>query len=232
MTSNRGINSTFRNLKYLEILSEIKHLQSSSISNEFIIYNDICGTIKDLELWKSPEFYNNIDDASEYTRLPFSSFLNQKLRISSQKFSRYERILELKPDGIGEKLLREYGYDNAVIYLNSTESERQALLEAADEYPWGTKWYYLKYRVLFPPILTSNRRDKRTKKIIKLKEEISKLKIENKNLAYKLKVSEDTVVRLEIENRDLKDALSELDNYIKSYSYTAKKFLNKKKITA
>ena len=87
-------------------------------------------TIEDGEFWKKPAFYLGAPEYRKYADASFDKLLKNVYGCSMPWFKSIKRILKLKG---GKALLIKHGRANMVTYLNSTEKEREAILNKAEQ---------------------------------------------------------------------------------------------------
>jgi uncharacterized protein YqgV (UPF0045/DUF77 family) len=158
----------------MDILASIKLIQSLDHKDTHTQLRkwEHFAVINHTKVWQNPEFYKNAVSLVGYSKLSFGNFLREAFRYSIGRYNRMEQIYKLKD---GKKLFLKYGFCNMSTYLNSTETEREAIITKYKTCVSSRSFISIK-RELFPPKSKEKQAVDYKAKYNEAKKEIEKLK--------------------------------------------------------
>lgn len=145
-------------------------LNNASNQNQLEIYLHLAVLEKE-GIWQNKQYYEGDSQLESYADAPFSIFI-KGLGKTEMWYKSLQTYLDL-PNG--EKLFTRYGKGNMATYVNSTEEERKAILEAAEKSNVIPSFNYLK-RKLFPGNVETKPQSVWKEKYHQLKKEFEKYK--------------------------------------------------------
>jgi len=180
------MNSQFQILR-----QEIENLKSRTNQCQIEIWQKL-KAVETENIWKQKKFYgNDIVLFDKFKKMSFKNYLKEAHNIGNIEYRNTGKILELKN---GKDLFTKWGRANMITYLNSSDSEQEKILEAANKSQVTVSFGMLRQK-LFPG---------KTKKIEP--ENLWKIKYEKLLVEFK---------KLKKENEQLKSAIEGMQNAYK-----------------